>query len=940
MVSFRPKSVLFFSQASGCFALTVGVMAIIGWYAHSSVLLQVFPSLPAMKYNTALGFVLCGAALLLLSTRYGDIASWLGGGVTFLALLTLTEYLCRQNFGIDQLFVKTNVDAATEFPGRMSPLTASCFLLVGIALLLTCRSSKSTARLTGIAVLASTVTMIACVAVVGFSLGIDSASGWGARARMAIHTAATFLILSIGLLIWAWYTARLASIHFLKWLPVSGSVTLMLMVFLVSAVSFSELKTANFWREHTNEVLAAAETFLSALFRIQGDARKYVFTGHAAVLATFEEVVHSAPGQLNQLKLLTLDNPGQQERLRPIDSDLNEVVAFSRQLVDTRNTYGIQAAVLFESDGQRMAAMDRTLADLQAFTDEEHRLLSQRSKKAEVDFSNTERLLMFGSLLAALLVVLANLMTGRAMAKQKKLTHAARAAEQAKSEFLATMSHEIRTPMNGVIGMTSILADTELTDMQRDCVSTISSSGESLMSVINDILDFSKIESGRMELESCSFNVRNCVEEALGLFAAQIQTKGLEAVYLVAPEVPSHLTGDAMRLRQILVNLIGNAIKFTAQGEISINVESKGQEDNAYNLLFAVTDTGIGISKEGIEKLFKSFQQVDTSTTRRYGGTGLGLVISKRLAEFMGGTIWVESDPGSGSSFFFSVILKSSEEPAPDHQLPDCSVLVTHTALVVDDNATNRRILEIQLKIWGMKPTLASSGADGLRKIADQNFDVALIDFQMPEMDGVTLAREIRKRTQTPLLLLSSSGEIITGKDANLFQFQISKPIRHSALFNALLKIVGTKPREPLKISEKKFESVMATEHPLRILLAEDNSVNQQVGLLMLSRLGYIADLAVDGQWALNAVEKVRYDLILMDNQMPNMDGVEAARIIREKLGAKSPCIIALTAEALEGDKQRFLDLGFDGYLSKPLQTHTLRDALMTVKSSTSLAKV
>jgi hypothetical protein len=304
MVSFKPKSILFFSKASGCFAIAIGVMVIIGWYAHSSVIIQVFPGLPGMKYNTALGFVLCGAALLLLTTHRGDIASLLGGGVTFLAFLTLTEYLISQNFGIDQLFVKTNVDAATEFPGRMSPLTASCFLLVGSALLLTCRSSKSTARLTGVAILASVVAMIACVAMFGSTLGIDFASGWGARTRMAIHTAATFLILSTGLLIWAWFTARLASIHFLKWLPVTGSVTLMLMVFLVSAVSFSQLKTANFWREHTNEVLAAAQTFLSDLFRIQGDARKYVFTGEAAVLKTFEDIVRSAPRQLTQLKLL------------------------------------------------------------------------------------------------------------------------------------------------------------------------------------------------------------------------------------------------------------------------------------------------------------------------------------------------------------------------------------------------------------------------------------------------------------------------------------------------------------------------------------------------------------------------------------------------------------------------------------------------------------
>jgi signal transduction histidine kinase len=410
--------------------------------------------------------------------------------------------------------------------------------------------------------------------------------------------------------------------YFVRWLPVFGSVTLMLMISLVAAVSFSQLKTSNFWREHSYGVLATAETFLSDLFSIRGNARDYVFAGQSAALKTFQESVNKQ--QLTQLKLLTHDNPGQEERLRQIGADLDELIAYSQQLVDSRDTLGLNAAIQFESNGLGIDSMNRTLADLRAFTDEEHRLLIQRSAKAEANFHNVQRLLIFGSILAAVLVVVANLVASRAMARQKELTHAARAAERAKSEFLAIMSHEIRTPMNGVIGMTSILADTELTDMQKDCVNTITVSGESLMTVINDVLDYSKIESGRMELESRSFNVEHCVEEALDLFAAQIRVKGLEAVYLVAPDVPSNLLGDAMRLRQILVNLIGNAIKFTAQGEITINVECEGQQEKGYELLFSVTDTGIGISREGIEKLFKAFQQGDTSTTRRYGGTGLG----------------------------------------------------------------------------------------------------------------------------------------------------------------------------------------------------------------------------------------------------------------------------------------------------------------------------
>jgi signal transduction histidine kinase/DNA-binding response OmpR family regulator len=724
----------------------------------------------------------------------------------------------------------------------------------------------------------------------------------------------------------------------LRWLPIAGSVILMVMICLVSVSSFSQLRASNFWREHSYKVLATAQKFLGDLFNVQRDARNYLFTGQTEPLTTFQRSLESAPQQLKELQQLTRDNPGQEALILPILSDLAEVSASSQLLVDTRKSRGIEAAIQIESNGLRMALVNRTLADVQFFTDEEHKLLSARTAKAENNFQNTERLVIGGSVLAALLLVVANLMTSRALAAQKLLTHAAKAAELAKSEFLAIMSHEIRTPMNGVIGMTSILADTDLTEMQHECVTTITTSGESLMTVINDILDFSKIESGRMELESRAFNLRDCVEEALDLFAAQIRVKGLEAVYQVAPDVPSNLIGDAMRLRQILVNLIGNAIKFTTKGEIAVHVECKGQEPKGYQLLFSVVDTGIGISEEGIEKLFKAFQQVDTSTTRRYGGTGLGLVISKRLAEFMGGAIWVQSVPGSGSSFFFSVTLPASDAPAPAHQSPKPGILLARTVLIVDDNATNRGILEMQLKLWGMKSSSASSGAEALRKMVEQSFDVVLLDLQMPEMDGFTLAREIRRHSQTPLILLSSSGEMISEEDAQLFRTQISKPIKHSFLFNALLDILGSEPRQSMNIAEKKFDSTMAIKHPLRILLAEDNPVNQQVGLLMLSRLGYTADLAKDGQLALDAAGMTQYDLILMDIQMPNMNGIDAARLIREKQGQNCPSIFALTAEALEGDKQRFLALGFDGYLSKPLQTQTLQETLLAISAVVSVS--
>jgi two-component system, sensor histidine kinase and response regulator len=678
---------------------------------------------------------------------------------------------------------------------------------------------------------------------------------------------------------------------------------------------------------HLDEVLTASARMAAATGNVRWEDRYRHF--EPELDAAIKETVASVPGSAAVAGSAQTDAAN--ARLVAMENRAFALVREGRA-EDAR-------AVLFAPEYEEQKAiyadgLNTMLADVRARTG---RSVEQAKRRAFLSTAVAGVLLVLS--FSAWVILILSL--HRQIVERKRAEQAAEKANRAKSEFLANMSHEIRTPLNGVLSMTELVLDSDLTAEQRDNLGIVKASGGSLLSLIDDILDFSKIEAGMLTVDDIPFDLADCLAMTLKQLASRAHVKSLELAWDIAPDVPTALIGDPSRLRQVVTNLVANAIKFTEHGEVVLTVHAEAQTDRDATLRFSVSDSGIGVAHEQRASIFKPFVQADGSTTRTYGGTGLGLAISTSLVALLRGRIWLESELGKGSTFHFTATFALQAAGASDTTAKDAplSRLRDLPVLVVDDNAVNREILGTTLGRWLMKPVLVANGQTALAALRSHNlagtpFSLVVLDAQMPGMDGFSLAEEIKKDpTLAPaiVMMLTSAGQRGDGarcRDLGIAAY-LTKPISQRMLLDAILAVLGMAPETPMPVPVVTRHSLRESRHKLRVLVAEDNSVNQLVASRVLARRGHIVVIAGSGQAALAAMSAPRsdpFDLILMDVQMPDMDGFEATAAIRsaeQSSGAHIP-IIALTANAMKGDAERCLAAGMDGYVSKPIDVEQL----------------
>src|SRR6516225_1607392 len=692
----------------------------------------------------------------------------------------------------------------------------------------------------------------------------------------------------------------------------------------------SEIISTRQWIKRADEVLGEISELKHYLTQVESDVRGYVITGGHHPLDRADKAKEQIASKLDTVQQLTSDKASQQARIAALRDSVTSWVALIGRIIDVRRTEGFEPAKVLIDQRISEESLQGSRNILSQMESEERGLLNSRDN---ADARSIQRMAVTTGIAFVIQLALLTLLywlthvdilerrqAEAALQKVGADLAAARdvalSAAKFKSQFLANMSHEIRTPMNGVLGMTEILLNTDLAPRQREFAETIQSSANALLTIIDDILDFSKIEAGMLRFENISFNLHTTVENVVDLFALQARKKELELAFLIEGEVPFSVTGDPIRLRQILTNLLSNSIKFTEKGEVVLRCRKLPDDDDGINVRFEISDTGIGISLDDQQLLFTPFAQADGSTTRRFGGTGLGLAISKELVTGMGGEIGVESSEGHGSTFWFTAKFGLAQESTA--VLTAKGDLRNARVLLVDDNATNRKILHYQVTAWGMRDSMASSGPAALtalrRAVACQDpFAVVILDMHMPEMDGLRVVELIRidsAISQVKLVLLTSA-ELPDAKEAMRQEIDafVTKPVKQSRLFETLCTVLGVEaPESAIHPPKQELEPAQAMGKQLRVLLAEDNEINQRVALYRLRMLEHHVDLAINGVEALKLLDQREYDVVLMDIHMPDLDGYATTAEIRRREGnRRHTWIIAMTANALPEDREKCL---------------------------------